>query len=50
MKLEQVVTTDLQIRLLGGLHVSLGDLAITGFISAKVAATRMHQARTGATR
>lgn len=32
------MTTDLQIRLLGGLHVSQGDVAITGFISTKVAA------------
>lgn len=32
------MTADLQIRLLGGLHVSQGDVAITGFVSTKVTA------------
>lgn len=32
------MTADLQIRLLGGLHVSQGGVAITGFVSTKVAA------------
>jgi predicted ATPase/DNA-binding SARP family transcriptional activator len=36
--LEQVMTTDLQIRLLGGLSVSQGDVTVTGFVSTKVPA------------
>lgn len=40
------MTTDLQIRLLGGLHVSQGDVAITGFVSTKVAALLAHLAVT----